>query len=166
MKLRDVWEYLPTGEHISFMDTLVDPNGLRMYQVCGKFFQETARCTYVLEILERFFQEYGTRAKLAELNEGIDWKALSHAMRAAYQVKELFADGTMTMPRPEAGLLLAVKQGRINFKSVQEELERTMAEVEALAERSELPEKADHKFAKHFLLYAYGYSGRAAHNVY
>jgi hypothetical protein len=130
-----------------------------MYRVCGKFFQETARLGYVRGILERFFQDYGKRAKLAELNEGVDWKALSHAMRASYQVKELFLDGTMTMPRPEAGLLLAVKQGKINFKSVQEELERTMDEVEILALRSDLPEVADHKFAKHFILYAYGYDG-------
>jgi hypothetical protein len=51
-----------------------------------------------------------------------------------------------------------VKQGKIAFKSVQAELEQTMFEVEGLAERSELPEKADYNFVKHLLLYAYDFS--------
>jgi hypothetical protein len=131
---------------------------LRMYEVVGKKFQETAAVNYVLPILTRFITEYGVRAQAAEQNSGVDWKALSHALRAAYQVKELFLDGTMTMPRPEAGILLAVKQGKIAFKSVQAELEQTMFEVEGLAERSELPEKADYNFVKHFLLYAYDFN--------
>jgi hypothetical protein len=33
-----------------------------------------------------------------------------------------------------------------------------MFEVEALALRSDLPEKADHKFVRHFLLYAYDFN--------
>ncbi len=160
-KLRDVWNHLPRGEHIKFIG---DPqvNLLRMYQVCGKSFQETARLDYVQPILERFLLEYGIRAQMAEQNDGVDWKAMSHALRAAYQVKELFTDGTMTLPSPHASLLTAVKQGKIDFKSVQAELETVMDVVEALSERSELPTKADHKFAKNFLYYAYGHDPTGA----
>jgi hypothetical protein len=160
LRLADVWDHLPDGDHIYFhsgASDKLDSMSLRMYEVVGKKFQETARVKYVLPILQRFITEYGVRAQAAEQNEGVDWKAMSHALRAAQQVKELFTHGTMTMPRPEAGLLLLVKQGKIDFKSVQEELENTMSEVEVLALRSELPEKADHKFVKHFLLQAYGY---------
>jgi hypothetical protein len=158
LKLRDVWDWLPKGEHIYFHSGASDKQdsmSLKMYEVVGKKFQETARISYVLPILLRFITEYGLRAQKAEQNEGVDWKALSHALRAAYQIKELFLDGTMTLPLPQAGLILAVKQGRIGFKSVQAELEQTMSEVEELALRSELPEKADHKFVRHLLLYAY-----------
>jgi hypothetical protein len=161
LRLRDVWDWLPKGEHIYFHSGASDKQdsmSLRMYEVVGKKFQETARVDYVLPILTRFITEYGERAQKAEQNEGVDWKALSHALRAAYQVKELFLDGTMTLPLPQAGLILAVKQGRLAFKSVQAELEQTMFEVEGLAERSELPEKADHKFVKQIILQAYGYS--------
>jgi hypothetical protein len=167
LTLRDVWDWLPKGEHIYFHSGASDKQdsmSLRMYEVVGKKFQETAKLNYVLPILTRFITEYGVRAQKAEQNEGVDWKALSHALRAAYQVKELFIDGTMTLPLPQAGLILAVKQGRLAFKSVQAELEQTMSEVEALAERSGLPEKADHKFVKHFILYAYGY-GEGYDNV-
>jgi hypothetical protein len=162
LKLSDVWDWLPKGEHIYFhsgASEKQDSMSLRMYEVVGKKFQETARVNYVLPILTRFITEYGVRAQKAEQNEGVDWKALSHALRASYQVRELFLDGTMTMPRPEADLLVAVKQGKVNFKSVQEHLEHNMSEVEELAERSTLPEKADHQFAKHFILMAYGYPG-------
>ncbi len=163
-KLRDVWDHLPKGEHIKFLDSDMKhaPDLIRMYQVCGKSFQETARCDYVQPILEGFLQEYGKRARQAEMNEGIDWKAMSHALRAAYQVKELFTDGTMTLPSPHRHLLTAVKQGKIDFKSVQAELETVMGVVEALSERSELPTKADHKFAKNFLYYAYGHDPTGA----
>lgn len=160
MKLRDVWSHLPKGEHIKFISGASekqDSMGLRMYQVCGKSFQETARCDYVQPILEAFLLNYGKRAQEAERNEGIDWKAMSHALRAAYQVRELLVDGTMTMPSPHADMLYAVKNGKIDFKSVQTELETIMEVCETLAERSELPERADHKFAKHFIHYAYGY---------
>jgi len=163
VRLNDVWDWLPKGDHIYFhsgSSDKQDSTSLRMYEVVGKKFQETARLGYVLPILLRFISEYGERAQKAEQNEGVDWKALSHALRAAQQVKELFTYGTMTMPRPEAGLLLLVKQGKIDFKSVQEELESTMSEVEVLAERSELPEKADHKFVEHFILYAYDHEYR------
>jgi hypothetical protein len=169
VRLADVWDWLPKGEHIYFHSGASDKQdsmSLRMYEVVGKKFQETAAISYVLPILLKFITEYGVRAQKAEQNEGVDWKALSHALRAAYQVKELFVDGTMTMPRPEAGILLAIKQGKVGFKSVQRELESTMARVEELAERSTLPEKADHEFAKHFILYAYGYNGGVDPNVY
>ena len=154
-KLRDFWTQLPEGEHIHKHGT--DPQDLRMYQVCGKSFQETARLDYVQPILENFLLQYGKRAKEAEQNKGIDWKAMSHALRAAYQVEELLSSGTMTLPSPVAPLLIAVKRGKIDFKSVQRELEDTMERVEKLAERSTLPEKADAKFVKHFIHYAYGY---------
>jgi len=169
LKLRDVWDHLPKGEHINFISGASekqDSMSLRMYQVCGKSFQETARLNYVQPILEAFLLNYGLRAQEAEQNKGIDWKALSHALRAAYQIKELLTDGTMTLPSPMADMLLAVKQGRIAFKSVQAELETVMDVVEALAERSKLPEMADHGFARNFILQAYGYSADLERGVF
>jgi hypothetical protein len=161
LRLRDVWDHLPKGEHIHFhsgASEKQDSMSLRMYEVCGKKFQETASVNYVLPILVRFIAEYGVRAQQAAQNKGVDWKALSHAMRAAYQVKELFTKGTMTFPRPERKLLKAVKSGVMDFKVIQNELEETMKEVEALAVQSTLPERADRRFVEKFIHKAYGYS--------
>lgn len=42
------------------------------------------------EIAQRLVNEYGQRALQAERNEGIDWKALSHAVRVGREALELF----------------------------------------------------------------------------
>jgi hypothetical protein len=63
----------------------------------------------------------------------------------------------MTLPSPLAPLLLSVKKGLMDFKIVQNELERIMDKVEGLSSTSELPDKADHKWAEYFIHYAYGY---------
>jgi hypothetical protein len=106
LKLRDVWDHLPKGEHIHFHEDV----GKTEMDFTPKF-QETARLNYVLPILAKFLTEYGVRAQQAEQNQGVDWKAISHALRAAYQVEELLQYGTMTLPSPLAPLLLSVKKG-------------------------------------------------------
>jgi hypothetical protein len=144
-KLGDLWEELPQGEHLHFVDD--HKSGLRMYQVCGKKFQETVSVEYVLPILERFTKEYGKRAKLAEQNEGIDWKAVSHALRAAYQTKSILTKGTIIFPLPEASFLKEVKKGMWNYtQNVAPVLEKLMDEVEELYAISRLPEKVDRDF--------------------
>ena len=77
--------------------------------VCGKKLQYTCKVSYLADILKKFVDNYGERARLAANNQGIDWKAVSHALRAAYQMKELFSLETITFPRPEAAYLTAVK---------------------------------------------------------
>jgi hypothetical protein len=98
-------------------DKGVNPNGIRQYQVCGKTFQESAAIGYTLPILENFYDDYGHRAKLAAENKNIDWKAISHALRAAFQTKEILINGTITFPLKEAPVLLNVKSGRLDYAS-------------------------------------------------
>ena len=83
---------------------------MRQYQVCGKMFQESASIGYVLPIISKFYEEYGHRAKLAAQNQNIDWKAISHALRAAIQTKEILLDGTIAFPLTKAPFLLQVKE--------------------------------------------------------
>jgi len=90
-KLRDIWTQLPRNEYCH--DTGVDPNGIRQYQVCGKTFQESSNIGYVLPIIRKFYDDYGHRAKQAAENRNIDWKAISHALRAAIQTKEILTTG-------------------------------------------------------------------------
>jgi len=88
-KLRDIWEDLPRVAHC--FDLGRDPQGMRQYQVCGKRFQESVRVGHVIPILEKFYDDYGQRARLAAQNKEIDWKAVSHALRAAIQTREIDA---------------------------------------------------------------------------
>ena len=146
-RLKDVWEVLPEEEHIHFLET----EKPKIYQVCGKKFQETVKVEYVLNILKKFYDQYGERARLAQQNKGIDWKALSHALRAAAQMKELLLQNTITFPRPEAEYLKEVKKGRIEYKKVIEELEKLMSQCEELAVNSKLPEKVNRRKIDRFL---------------
>ena len=95
-RLSTLWKDLPMEEHCHFIDA--DPKGIPQYQICGKKFQATSKAKYVRDIMIRFYNHYGERAKLAEKNEGIDWKAVSHALRAAYQTKQILTEGTIIYP--------------------------------------------------------------------
>lgn len=148
-----VWDQLPIEEHLHMLET--DRNNVRQYQVCGKIIQETAKIGYVFDILTKFYEEYGKRAKEAAENKNIDWKAISHALRAAYQVKELLEDNTITFPLKDAPFLCAVKEGRLDYKEeVAPELESIMADVEILSEKSKLPKKVNQKFWDNFIIEA------------
>lgn len=150
--LSEIWFRLPKGEHIHFLDR-EKPNNLRQYQVVGKRFQETVKVGYVLPILERFYDEYGKRAQQAARNEGIDWKAISHALRAAYQTREILTQQTIIFPLKEAPFLTQVKKGELDYLTqVVPILEELMDEVEKLSEANTLPQKVNRKYWDKFII--------------
>jgi len=140
IQLGDVWENLPEGEHIH---KVTDSKGMWMYQVCGKKFQETAKVGYVLPILVKTYESYGERAQLAKANKGIDWKAVSHALRFAKQISLIFQRGGFEFPLFSAPYLKAVKQGELLWEDVQIALEHIIKHCEKLAEESDLPDHVD-----------------------
>ena len=149
-KMREIWDDLPRIEHC--YDAAPDPNGMRQYQVCGKSFQESATIGYVIPILEKFYNDYGQRARLAAENKNIDWKAVSHALRAAYQTREILTENNITYPLKTAPFLMKVKQGELDYLTeVAPVLGALMEEVEALSLRSTLPEEVDRKFWDQFV---------------
>lgn len=150
-RLHEVWDDLPTGEHIT--KTEEDPDvRFRTYTICGKQIQETVTARYAYDILSKFYQNYGHRAKQASENKGIDWKAMSHAIRAAVQVREILQFGSITFPLAGANYIRKVKQGEYDFQLVMPVLEHLMEEVDQLSATSTLPEKVDRKFWEDFLL--------------
>lgn len=96
-----------------------------------------------LEIYEKVFANYGHRTLAAMNNEGIDWKAVSHAIRVAGQAKELLLTGHITFPRPDAVFLLQVKRGELDYNDVAPLLERMVEEVDEASRISSLPGKSD-----------------------
>lgn len=151
MPMEFLWTRLPVEEHLYMLGE--NQNNVKQYQVCGKIIQETARVGYVLDILVKFYENYGNRAREAAQNKNIDWKAISHALRAAYQVKELLEKKTITFPLEESSFLCEIKQGKLDYKNVvAPALEEIMTEVELLSEESKLPKKANRKFWDKFII--------------
>jgi hypothetical protein len=153
MRMRTIWENLPTGEYI--FKHPPNENGMRYYEVCGRKLGESELITNAHVIVGGFVKSYGERARMAAANEGIDWKAVSHALRAAMQVKQILTEKTLTLPfkESEATFLRMVKQGKLDYqKTVAPELEHLMEEVEALSLKSDLPENVDRKFWDKFII--------------
>ncbi len=134
-------------EHIALVD-LSTPGGgtLRHLDVCGKKMPFSASIKSAREMVERLVDEYGARSLQAERNEGVDWKALSHAVRVGREALELLSSGRITLPLPSAGEILAIKRGERAYQEVAETIERLLVEVEAAAAASSLPEAPDQAF--------------------
>jgi len=153
-KIKEHWDYLPTGEHIFKHDACKENNFIRMYEVCGRKIQETCTISHLHDIVRNFHNNYGHRAEQAAKNEGIDWKAVSHALRAAYQIKEILTENTITFPLKKADFLMKVKTGQLHYiNDVAPILDNLMIEVEDLSAKSKLPEKVDRKYWDNFLIY-------------
>ena len=150
-RLGEVWDKLPTGEHI--LKHPPNDNGERMLEVCGRRIGENVSMIYAYDIVKRFYDSYGARAQQAANNKNIDWKAVSHAFRAAYEVRSIFTKGTIEFPLPESGILILIKNGAYDYLTeVAPDLEKLMDEVETLAAKSTLPEKVDREFWNRFII--------------
>ena len=129
---------------------------IKHLDVCDRKLPYTASVKNAYDVVEKIVDEYGTRALQAEQNEGVDWKALSHAVRIGEQAIELFTTHNIIFPRPNASELLKIKKGEIPYKQVSEIIEDLFVRVEEEANNSTLPEDVDHKWIKNFIIDTYG----------
>jgi len=129
----EVTAFAGSTEHASLFDMEM-PGGrlVRHLEVCGRKMPFTSSIKSAREIVQRLVDEYGERALQAERNEGVDWKALSHAVRVGREALELLETGRITFPLPCA--------------AVGEEIERLLEAVEGGAARSTLRNAPDQDF--------------------
>lgn len=146
-RLREVWNSLPHPEHVHFLD-----GNVRMYQVCGMKLQETVTIEYSLTLLNKILTGYGDRALKAANNEGIDWKAFSHAIRAANQVYDILTTGGYKYPLKNAKFITMVKTGQIKYEMAEAVLDDFMSEIDRLMKQTSLPEEVDKAYWNKWLL--------------
>jgi predicted nucleotidyltransferase len=150
-KLKVQWETLQERlkdvEHIRFdvQETKLGP--VRYMEVCERKHQDTQTWEYTINHLRDTYNAYGARAKQAEANEGIDWKALSHAYRVCCQAIEILRDQTLTLPLKKEDLIIVrnVKLGLIPFNIFKPFLEAKLEEVLKWEKESTLPEDFDYE---------------------
>ena len=78
-----------------------------------------------------------------------------HAVRVAREAEELLMHHTITYPRPEAELLLAIRKGELPYKEVADMLEVGLDRLEECHRISALPERGDHVAAETLVLETY-----------
>lgn len=105
--------------------------------VCGKTFPLTNKVVTMVDSLTGTLENYGERVKEFE-GEGVDWKALSHAMRITEQVLELSETGSFTFPRPNAAYLQSVKSGKVPLDEATDYLNSAFARVDEAVAKSVL----------------------------
>jgi len=151
-RMSTIWKELPVSEHCQHMEYDPDQNGIYHYNFCGKIVQSTAKVCYVIDMVEKFIDQYGHRAKLARQNLGVDWKAISHAIRAAYQLIEIYCTGDLHFPLSSKVYIKRVKSGVLDFGEVIAHLEELMEIVERLSETSTYPKAVDKEKVDKLLL--------------
>lgn len=112
----------------------------------------------VLDACKMYYDQYGERARIAMNNDGVDWKAVSHAYRACYQLIELSNDGQITFPFTGdiANKIRLIKSGELPYTQVQDELPALMdIAVKAVEESMILPDEPDREFWNEFLWKTY-----------
>lgn len=122
-KLRDCMDVI-----ISFNKDLLDKpdkylflheqDGSKFLVLCGKMHQLSIPMEEFYKRIKSDFFKYGDRAKQAEENKGIDWKAISHAVRSIYQMEELCSTGSIKFPLDRASEILEIKLGKHDWKTV------------------------------------------------
>jgi hypothetical protein len=82
-----LWERLPQNEFLRMVSEKdrwnKEGQPINFYEVCGRRFSEFMPVGNLVLHAERILSEYGERAAQARLNSGVDWKAVSHALRAS-----------------------------------------------------------------------------------
>lgn len=153
--LREIWDMLPEGEHTKRISIANPTHGTvsHFYEICGRKIQNTVSIEDAIAIISNFYESYGARAKAAAENKGIDWKAVSHAMRAAFQLKEIYEEGTITFPLASGSYLKEVKNGVLDYTTqVAPRLEELIEIVENLAVLSDYPEQVNRKYWDDFIV--------------
>lgn len=123
--------------------------------VCNRKVPFQATVKFAKEVYGRILDGYGQRAHKAHLAGGVDWKAISHAVRVNGEALELLRTGFITFPRPERALLLDIKLGKMPYEAVAEKIERGLADLYEAKEKSPLREEHDQEWVEDFICAAY-----------
>ena len=144
---REIGALADRGGHAGLVD-LPMPDGrmARHWEVCGKKLPFTASIKSAREVVRKLVSDHGQRALQAERDDGIDWKALSHAVRVGREAVELFETGRIVFPLSCAPELRAIRGGGLKYADVAAAIERLAGDVETAARSSTLREKPDQNF--------------------
>lgn len=147
-------EFTEQEEHAEWKN-IPSPNGSDLWHIvcCDRAMPMTATIGEAFKVYTKVWENYGERARAAMTNQGIDWKAVSHAVRVARQALELLQTGNITFPRPDSHELLLIKLGKVPYDQVSPMLEDLVQQV--LTVESVLPPETPPALADGLIFYHY-----------
>ena len=114
--------------------------------VCGSMHQYNISLNEFYSRIEKAINTYGDRTKKAQEDGGIDYKALSHAVRVLLQCEELYQTGKITFPLKDQLVVLGVKQRMVKWEVIEEAILSLLDKVNELRSNCTL----DYKYDKNF----------------
>ncbi len=121
----------------------------------GRYIPFHATVKWAKDVVGKMLEGYGNRARKAHLEGGIDWKALSHAVRVNGEAMELLKTNFITFPRPDAPLLTQIKQGKLPYDMVAEMIEQGLADLYVAHDESKLRDAPDQEWADQLVYSVY-----------
>ena len=159
MRLRDVLADLATqcGDHRYCVRQELD--GQPALHLCGKIHMGNIRLREFVSRVTADMEKYGDRVIAAEQNQGVDFKALSHALRACDQMEELYATGKISFPLATREQLKSVKRGEIPWLELEKIIIKRLAETDAAREQAKYVSRYDADFAREQIASCYAALG-------
>lgn len=131
-------------------------NGENGLIVCGSVHIPTITIKEFYDRIKKQWDQYGERARLAEKNEGIDWKALSHAVRCIGQMKEYLETGHITFPIKNVEQVKKIKYGNETWENIEEIIIKGIEDIERLSVDNNMS-KYDGRLINKMILGCYDY---------
>jgi hypothetical protein len=121
--------------------------------VLGKLFSATVTIDYFIDRVTKLYDQFGNRTKtVAQTASKTDFKALSHSLRIAEEVKELLQTEFIKFPLENADYIREIKEGKHDTQEVIDQVSDVLDEVDILLLESKLPEETDNEILDVFLL--------------
>ena len=153
-RLEEIVDELPLDQaYVDIVEQSIrgqdDP--VALLEVVDKRYEMRARIEKAVESLRKVRDQYGERTRRAR--DGIDWKAISHAYRVVFELRELLSSGGLEFPLERADFLRRVKRGEVAYDRVQSEIPSLVEETMEM--ESVLPDTPDRSFACDWLVETY-----------
>ena len=113
----------------------------------------------VYQKVKRTIESYGKRAEKASIDNGADYKAISHCVRVILQVEELLTTNKITFPLINREFIKSIKYKTTSMKydEIMKWIDNHIMHIEeVLLPKSTLREKSDMKWINNFILNLYG----------
>lgn len=101
---------------------------LRAIDLNGRLYSETTSVEHLYNVVKKMIDKYGARTQQASLTN-VEYKSMVHAVRIYGQSLELLETGKISFPRPNAKLLLEIKNGNYTLAALTEMLKSADAEI-------------------------------------